>query len=107
MATFGLPVNGAQVLRYTDKLIEEHKADNRGVVIDAIRAVLVTSQEQWRITEDPRFLEMILRATDRLTRLLKLEAPQAQAVPEAVGTQELVSRVRADLLALEGRMEQP
>lgn len=101
---YGLPAGGREVLRYTDLLIETQKADNRGVVITSINEVLRISLEQWRITEDPRFLELILRATDRLTKLLKLTEGEGSQVIEGLDTEQLVDRVKRDLAVLEERM---
>lgn len=92
--------------RYTDAVINAEKADNRGVVIASCREVLKISLEQWRITEDPRFLEMILRAGDRLTKLLKLTDAEGPEVLESLDTEQLVDRVKRDLAVLEERMDQ-
>ena len=107
MGTFGgpgVPPGGQVVLRYTDLLINQDKADNRGVVIQAVKEVMKTSLDQWRITEDPRFLELVLRSTDRLTKLLKLDEPEGPKVIEQSDPEELVRKVRADLLELEARL---
>lgn len=104
----GLPPGGREVLRYTDLMIQTEKADNRGVVIGAIRGVLEAARDQWRITEDPRYLELILRATDRLVRLLELSSPEVPVLDAATDPKVLVDRVRRDLVELEARMgEEP
>lgn len=101
---YGLPSGGRDVLRYTDRLIESSKPDNRAVVIASINEVLKISLDQWRITEDPRYLELILRATDRLTKLLRLSEAEGPVVVEGLDTATLVDVVRRDLLELEARL---
>lgn len=101
-----LPPGGREVLRYTDLMIQTEKADNRGVVIGAIRGVLEAARDQWRITEDPRYLELILRATDRLVRLLELSSPEVPVLDAATDPKVLVDRVRRDLVELESRMSE-
>lgn len=110
MGTFGrmgLPPGGQDVLRYTDLLINQEKADNRGAVIHAVKEVMKTSLDQWRITEDPRFLELVLRSTDRLTKLLRLDEPEGPVVVEQADPEVLIQRVKADLLELESRLQEP
>ncbi len=95
-----------EVLGYTDLLIERDKAANRKVIIDSLQAILETSMQQWRVAEDPRFLELAMRATDRLTKLLRLDQPEGAVSQGSDGPDvpALVSAVRRDLAALESRM---
>jgi hypothetical protein len=105
MGTYGLPPGGSEVLSYTDLMIEADKAANRGLIIKALNSILETALSQWQMTEDPRFLELGLRATDRLSKLLRLADPEAQVATEAKDPGVLVAKVKKDLLELEARIK--
>jgi len=106
VGTYGLPPGGKEVLSYTDLMIEADKAANRGLIVAALKSILETSLSQWQMTEDPRFLELGLRASDRIVKLLRLVEPEAQVVTEAKDPGVLVAKVKKDLLELEARIKE-
>lgn len=103
----GFPQWARDVVAYTDQMVQADKANNRGVVVASCREVLKISMDHWRITEDPRFLELALRAGDRLTKLLALTEPEGPKVLEGVDTETLIGKVQADLRELESRLQEP
>jgi hypothetical protein len=106
MVHFARPLPGSDVTPLSDLLIEASKATNRGIVAAMYQQVMATSLDQWRVAEDPRFLELAMRAGDRLVKLLRLDQPEG-AVSQGDGGPDvavLVSAVRRDLAALEARM---
>lgn len=103
--TVGVGGDGREVLRYTDLMIQSAKAENRGLVIQAVAGVLEAAREQWRVTEDPRYLELILRAADRLVKLGQLDTPEQNVTVVSVDPAALVAQVQRDLAALEARAQ--
>jgi hypothetical protein len=80
-----------------------------------VRALLVERYEQvWSVCEphatggvpkpDPRFLELGIRALDRLAKLYRLDQPVPGADPVAGEVTGRAEMVLADLLELESRM---
>lgn len=100
-----LPPGVRTATRVTDALIEESKAEHRGLILDQLLSILRACEDEG--TSDPRFLEIRLRTIDRLVRLLRLDVPQVQvaAVSGEGDRVALVARAAKVLEELEGRRE--
>jgi hypothetical protein len=85
-STVALPWNVRHVEPVTDARIEADKAANRGLVVDRLLGILQICSEEAQATGDPRYLDLEIRAIDRLARILRLHEPQQQ---ELKGSPEL------------------
>jgi hypothetical protein len=100
-----LPPGVRTATRVTDALIEESKAEHRGLILDQLLTILRTCEDEGQ--GDPRYLEIRLRTIDRLVRLLRLDVPQV-AVSEVSGDgdrRDLVARAARTLEDLESRRQ--
>lgn len=95
---------GVQSAELTDEAIERGKAANRGLVAEQL-ARIVRVCERFE-DDDPRYLEIHLRAIDRFARLARVFEAEVSSDKRSgdLDRGRLVSKALADLDALEAKV---